>query len=111
MNGQSCGGRGAGDKVDDGLVCFEWPPAPVVGDSGEKPVLDLVPFAGSGWVVADGDVEPGRLGQPDEFEFSQPGTVSVGSAAVGGDEEPAGVGVFFLTHLLPPFLDGGDSED
>jgi hypothetical protein len=37
------------------LVCFEWSPAPIVGDSGEEPVFDLVPFAGSGWVVADGE--------------------------------------------------------
>jgi hypothetical protein len=111
VNGQACGGRGVGDEVDDGLVCFEWSSAPVVGDSGEEPVFDLVPFAGSGWVVADGDVESGCLGQSGEFELPQPGAMSVGSAAVGCDENPAGVGVFFLAQLLPPFVDGGYSED
>ena len=37
--------------------------------------------------------------------------MSVGSAAVGGDEDPAGVGVFFFADLLPPFFDGGYGED
>lgn len=37
--------------------------------------------------------------------------MAVGSAAVGGDEDPAGVGVFFFTDLLPLFFDGGYGED
>jgi len=61
-NGQACGGRGVGDEVDDGLVSFEWSSTPVVGDSGEEPVFNFVPFAGSGWVVTDGDFESGFLG-------------------------------------------------
>ena len=55
LNCQACSGRGVGDEVDDGLVCFEWSSAPVVGDSGEEPVFDLVPFAGAGWIVAHSD--------------------------------------------------------
>lgn len=61
-NGQACGGRGVGDEVDNGLVSFEWSSTPVVGDSGEEPVFNFVPFAGSGRVVTDGDVESGFLG-------------------------------------------------
>ena len=30
--------------------------------------------------------------------------MSVGSSAVGGDEDPVGVGIFFLAHFFPPFL-------
>jgi hypothetical protein len=45
-DGQACGGRGVGDEVDDGLVCFEWSSTPVVGDSGEEPVFDLVKAPG-----------------------------------------------------------------
>lgn len=45
QNSQACGDRGAGDEVDDGLVCFQWSPAPVMSDSREEPVFDLVPFA------------------------------------------------------------------
>ena len=50
-DGQSRTGRGAGDEVDDGLVGLEGSSAPVLGDSGEKPVFDLVPFAGARRVV------------------------------------------------------------
>ncbi len=78
-------------------------------------MFDLVPFAGTGWVVADGDVESSCLGQAGEFVFPEPGAVSVGSAAVGGDddeeEDPAGAGVLFFADLLPPFFDGGYGED
>ena len=45
-DGQSCGGCGAGDEINDRLIGLEWPPAPVLGDSGEEPVLDLVKAPG-----------------------------------------------------------------
>jgi hypothetical protein len=45
-DGQSCCGRGAGDEVDDRLICLEWSPAPVLGDPGEEPVFDLVKAPG-----------------------------------------------------------------
>ena len=41
-DGQPSAGRGAGNEVDDGLVGLEGSSAPVLGDSGEKPVLNLV---------------------------------------------------------------------
>jgi hypothetical protein len=59
LNSQACSGRGAGDEVDDGLVCFQWSPAPVMSDSREGPGFDLVPFAGTRWVTADNDIQPG----------------------------------------------------
>lgn len=34
----------------------------------------------------------------------------VGSSTVGGDEDTAGFGILFLTHLLPPFFDGSNGE-
>ena len=110
-NGQARGGRGVGDEVDDGLVSFEWSSAPVVGDSGKESMFNLVPLTGSGWIVADGDFESGFLGQSGEFEFPEPGAMSVGSATVGGDENPAGVGVLYLADLSPPFVDGGHGEN
>jgi hypothetical protein len=55
-DGQSCGRCGVGDEVDDRLVSFEWPSAPVLGDSREEPVFDFVPFAGTGRVMGDDDV-------------------------------------------------------
>jgi hypothetical protein len=52
LNGQACSGCGVGDEIDDGLVRFQWSSAPAVGDPGEEPVFNLVPFAGAGWVMA-----------------------------------------------------------
>jgi hypothetical protein len=37
--------------------------------------------------------------------------MSVGSATVGGDENPAGLGVLLLADLSPPFVDGGHGEN
>ena len=68
-DGQSCARRGAGDEVDDGLVGLEGSSAPVLGDSGEKSVLDLVPFAGARRVVRDGDFQSGPGGELCEFMF------------------------------------------
>jgi hypothetical protein len=110
-DGQSCGRCGVGDEVDDGLVSFEWSSAPVLGDSGEESVFDLVPFAGAGRVMGDDDVQPSCRGESCEFVFPQPESVSVGSAAIGGDEDSAGVGVFLFAHVLPPLVDRGDGED
>jgi hypothetical protein len=110
LNGEACGGCRVGDEVDDGLVGFEWSATPVEGDSGEEAVFDLILFAGAGWVVADGDIESGGRGESGEFMFPEPGSVSVRSAAVGGDEDSCGVGVFLLSHGVPPWFDGGHGE-
>ena len=85
---------GVGDEADDGLVGFQGTTTPIRGDSGKGPVLDLVPFAGARWVVADCDVESGGLSESGKFVFPQPRAVPVGSAAVGGDEQLPRVRVF-----------------
>ena len=36
LNGQACGGCGAGDEVDDGLACFQWSSAPVTKGIASK---------------------------------------------------------------------------
>lgn len=43
--------------------------------------------------------------------FPQPESVSVESVAIGGDEDPATVGVFLFAGVLPPLVDRGDRED
>jgi hypothetical protein len=74
-------------------------------------VLDLVPFTGARRVMGDDDFQSGRGGESREFVFPEPGSVSVGSAAVGCDEDSAGVGILLFAHVLPPLFDGGDGED
>jgi hypothetical protein len=61
--------------------------------------------------MTDGDVPSCGGGERGEFACPQPGAVSVGSSAVGRDEDTAGVGVVVLTHLLPPCPDGGDGDE
>src|SRR2546423_13317345 len=82
-----------------------------MGDPGEESVFYLVPFARAGWVVADGDIQSGGGGQSGEFEFPQPGAVTGGASSVGGEEDSPGLGISVFSPLLPPFIDGGDSED
>src|SRR6266550_9060272 len=102
LDGESGRGRSVGDEVDDGLVGFQRPSPPVDGDSGEEPVLDLVPFAGAGWVMADRDLKAGGSGQLGEFVLPQPWPVSIRSATVSGNKQPPGIGILLLAHLVPP---------
>ena len=51
-------------------------------------MLDLVPLAGARRQVAHGDREPTLVGEAGELDLPQPGAVAVGSAAVGGDQQP-----------------------
>ena len=53
-----------GDEIHDRLVGREGPAAPVESDPGEQPMLDLVPFAGAGWIMTDDDIQAGGGGQP-----------------------------------------------
>ena len=50
-------GRGGGNQLDDGLVADERPAAPVLRDEREEAMLDLVPFAGARWEMADDQPE------------------------------------------------------
>ena len=79
----------ARDQVDDDLVAGQGLAAPVRRDVGEQPVLDLVPLAGAGREVADGDRQPGLGGERGQLDLPQPGAVAVGAAAVGGDQQPS----------------------
>ena len=72
VDGQSGGRGGVADQVDDDLVGFQWPAAPVHGDLGEQPVLDLVPLAGSRWEVADRDLDTGLGGETSQLDLPGP---------------------------------------
>ena len=80
---QASGRGGSGDQLDDGEAGGERFAAPVLGDVTEEAVLDLVPFRGSGRVVAKGDDEPGLVGELLEFDFPEPQAGAVGAAAIG----------------------------
>src|SRR5690349_3997310 len=97
---------GRANQVDHDLVAGQWSTAPVEGDCGEQSVLDLVPFRGAGREVADGDRDAGSGGEFAEFDFPQPSTVAVGTAGVGGDQQPGGARVGAGSNQVPPAADG-----
>ncbi|MDQ1005601.1 hypothetical protein QFZ82_000085 [Streptomyces sp. V4I23] len=45
LDAQTSPGAGGGDRLDNDFVAGQRPATPVVGDVGEQPVLDFVPFA------------------------------------------------------------------
>ena len=49
---QVCARRGAGNQIDNDFVTHQRSAAPVLGNMAEQPMVDLVPFAGSGREVA-----------------------------------------------------------
>src|SRR5438093_2713716 len=68
---------GAPDQLDDHLVTDQRLPAPVLGDVAEHAMLDLVPLAGAGREVADGDPQPRLRGHLMQPGFPESGAVAV----------------------------------
>ena len=52
---QSSLGSCRGDEADDRCQAHQWSAAPIHADVGKEPMLNLVPFAGSGREMADGN--------------------------------------------------------
>lgn len=86
-DGESGGGFGGGDELDDGAEVGEGPASPVHRDEREEAVLDLVPLRSAGRVVAHGDLESGLGGELGEVPLPGPDPVAVRSPGIGGDQE------------------------
>ena len=54
--------------------------------------------------------QAGLCGQAGQLDLPGPDPVAVGSAGIGGDQEPVGVGEAGSAHLVPPASDGLDGE-
>src|SRR3954469_6627167 len=103
------GGRGA-DQLNDNLMADQRLAAPGPGDVGEEPVFDPVPFAGPGRQVRHGDGQAGLVGKALQLALPQPHAGAVAAAAVGGDDQPLGLGVARLAEFAPPAPDALDRE-
>ena len=79
-------GAGATDEIDDRLIVYQRLALPVQADEGKQSVLDLVPFAGSGRIVADRNRHTSLIAQRLELQFPRAGPTSVASSAVRADE-------------------------
>src|SRR5271156_5816292 len=108
--GQAGVGVGGSDQLDDGLVAEQRPAAPVLSDEREETMFDLVPFAGSGRQMADGDLDVEFIGQGLEFELPQAYARAIAAAAVCGDHQLPGLGIALTPHDLPPTADRIDRE-
>ena len=69
-------------ELDNHLVTDQRLAAPILGDEGEQPVLDLVPFAGSGRQVVHNYSQASLVGEPLEFAFPELHAGAVAAAAV-----------------------------
>lgn len=103
------GGRGR-DRLDDCPIADQRLGAPILADEGEEAVLDFVPLAGAGRQGADHDVEAELVGQLLQFAFPQPHPRAIAAAAIGGDQQPDGVGVTRPPEVEPPLADAVDRE-
>jgi hypothetical protein len=80
---QSGFGRGRGNEIDNHFMAHQGLTAPVLRDEREQSVFDLVPLAGTGREVANGDLQSGLVGKLLQFQLPQPYTVSIASAMFG----------------------------
>src|SRR6202167_5132706 len=105
-NLQTCLRRRRGDQLDDDLMADERLAAPVSGNEREEAMLDLVPLAGAGRQVTHGDGNAELVGQLLELDLPQLDARTVAAAAIGGDQQTAGVRVALAPHELPPASNG-----
>src|SRR5437588_42954 len=103
-------GGSSRDQLDDDAITDEWLGTPVLADETEEAVLDFVPLAGAGRQVADHDVDAELVGQLLQFAFPQPHPRAVAAAAIGGDQQPGGVGVTRPPEVEPPLADAVHRE-
>jgi hypothetical protein len=74
---QSCSGAGVAYEVEDFRVAIERLGGPVLGDFGEQPVLDGIPFGSPGRIMSNGYGEPKAVAEMSlQFSFPGAGTAS-----------------------------------
>jgi hypothetical protein len=75
---------GVGDQLDYDFVTDQRPTSPVLGNVVEHPMFNLVPFAGSGWEMADVDRNTQVKGEVLQGDLPQttPATVAAAPSAV-----------------------------
>ena len=108
LNLQAGACRGRGNQLHDGYD--QWLAAPVLRDEREQPVLDLVPLAGAGRQMTDGDGHAEFVGQRLQFALPQPHASAIAAATISSDQQAAGFGITRPPHGLPPAPDGVDRE-
>ena len=86
MNGghfQPRGGRRAANESQEHAQRGENIAGPGCGDLTEQPMFDGIPFRGARWIVADGDLATGVIGEFLQAFFEHPRPRTVAAAAIG----------------------------
>jgi len=99
---QSRGGMCSRNQIYHYFVAYQGSSAPVLSNVGEQSMLYLVPFARARREVTDADREASLIGQALQFPFPQPGTRTVATTSISGNQQPHRLGVAGMTHLSPP---------
>ena len=77
---------GAGNETDDGLMTYQRPTSPVLGNEAEESVFDLVPLAGARGKVAHGEREAAFACQCLEFALPQAYAITIAPATIGSHQ-------------------------
>jgi hypothetical protein len=107
---EACIGCGCSNQLDDCSKAPERLATPVDRDEREETMLDLVPFAGAGWQVADRNWQFDFVCKPLQFNFPEAYTVAVAAAAISGDHQAPRFWIAFASHRLPPSTDRIDRK-
>src|SRR5579863_8040829 len=99
-----------GYQIHDRLIVAQRLTAPVRGDKGEQPVLDLVPLARARRKVADGDGKTRLVRQHLQFQLPKPQARPVAAPAVRSDQQVLGRRIEAPALIPPPALDGRHGE-
>ena len=84
---QPFGGRRARDQIDDRLIITKRFAAPIRGDEGEQPVFYLVPLAGAGREVTDGNRKARFIRQLLQLQFPKAQPRAIAASAVCRDKQ------------------------
>src|SRR5260370_13618904 len=107
---QSSVGCRCSDQLNDGLVADQRAAAPVLCDEREEPMLDLVPFAGTGRQMTDRDVDAEFVGESLQLALPEPDPHAIAAAAISSDQEPRRLRIVPPSHRLPPQANGIHGE-
>ena len=104
-NAKSGGGGRCTDQMDHRRQTDQGLAAPVHGDIREQTMLDAVPFAGAGRIVADRDSPSGAIGKALQLPFPPSQSGSVAAPGIGRDQKMRGTPVGRTSHVFPPASD------
>src|SRR5580700_4473570 len=110
LNFQSATVTSTANEVHDGFKVDQRLAFPVQADEGKQPVFDLVPLAGSGRIMANGDRHASFITQRLQMQLPGARPAAVAASAISADQQPRRAAVVPFPVQTPPSLDTLGSE-